>query len=727
VRKVEEIKKCSHLWTELSGFRREIDSYSRFGGIKEYTGKLQSDRSGGQTLLDKLQELKEQWLKEIRSESFFTKLLAVLGVKSVKKKREVRFRMILSNCPVPADNLDYGSPSRIELFIVEHIRLCKQKLDDTEKEIDTVNLLIGNHTAAETRWESWKSLHNIQSDPPGSIDALDTGLRHDAFQLAIHYWEGRWLMGMDEFFSDDLKRKNKLNMEAKWRRYAMLTPCFVSTFFMLPKYFRYYAPNRDRTDVISLPLFEFIDLLMVDEAGQVPAEIGGASFALAKKAIVVGDIKQIEPVRNTMYKVDIGNMHRNGLIENWEDEVNISRLHDAGISAFEGSVMKIAQTNSTYLLDGHEERGMFLAEHRRCYNEIIAYCNRLAYKGKLIPLRGSPGPDEQLFPPIGYANIASQSQRHYGSLKNPLEAQGIARWLKENKEKIENKYGTVQDAVGIITPFAAQRWELIHALREVNIASQGMKIGTIHALQGAERPIILFSPVYGYDDSRALRFINRQINMLNVAVSRSKDSFLVFGNMCIFNPEESTPSGILANFLFADEKNELSGIRPQKREGDVERIDEINRFRFVLKKSIEKAVSSVMIVSPFISINAIREDKLAPVLKNAVSRGVKIKVYTDKHLDFLYDKLKFSAAEGREILKQCGVELIVVQGIHNKTLCVDDRYLAEGSFNWLSSPRKPEHPYFRYNVSFGYKGKKVAEYIRQAITQMDIIARKGGT
>ena len=77
-----------------------------------------------------------------------------------------------------------------------------------------------------------------------------------------------------------------------------------------------------------------------------------------------------------------------------------------------------------------------------------------------------------------------------------------------------------------------------------------MKLGTVHALQGAERPIVLFSMVYGAGDCGTMFFDrDNKPNMLNVAVSRAKDSFIVFANPGILNPKAHTPSGILARHL----------------------------------------------------------------------------------------------------------------------------------------------------------------------------------
>ena len=46
----------------------------------------------------------------------------------------------------------------------------------------------------------------------------------------------------------------------------------------------------------DVPLYNGIDLLIVDESGQVSPELAVPSFSLAKQAILVGDIQQIEPV-----------------------------------------------------------------------------------------------------------------------------------------------------------------------------------------------------------------------------------------------------------------------------------------------------------------------------------------------------------------------------------------------------------------------------------------------
>jgi superfamily I DNA and/or RNA helicase len=96
---------------------------------------------------------------------------------------------------------------------------------------------------------------------------------------------------------------------------------------------------------------------------------------------------------------------------------------------------------------------------------------------------------------------------------------------------------------------------LRYALKNAGLNIDTLKLGTVHALQGAERPIILFSMVYGKGDSGTMFFDrDNKPNMLNVAVSRAKDNFIVFANTEILDKKSKTPSGILANHLIYEMK-----------------------------------------------------------------------------------------------------------------------------------------------------------------------------
>ncbi|MDR8295367.1 superfamily I DNA helicase, partial [Acinetobacter baumannii] len=77
----------------------------------------------------------------------------------------------------------------------------------------------------------------------------------------------------------------------------------------------------------------------------------------------------------------------------------------------------------------------------------------------------------------------------------------IAAWLAAHKEEIEHHYNKpLHELVGIVTPFSAQVSAIKSSLRKLDINCSGdensLTVGTVHSLQGAERAIVLFSPVY---------------------------------------------------------------------------------------------------------------------------------------------------------------------------------------------------------------------------------------
>ena len=78
------------------------------------------------------------------------------------------------------------------------------------------------------------------------------------------------------------------------QRLCMLTPCLVSTLHHLPAVLQ-TDPRTIPADDPRTHLWSGIDLLILDEAGQAPPELVGASLALARRALVVGDIRQLAP------------------------------------------------------------------------------------------------------------------------------------------------------------------------------------------------------------------------------------------------------------------------------------------------------------------------------------------------------------------------------------------------------------------------------------------------
>lgn len=370
------------------------------------------------------------------------------------------------------------------------------------------------------------------------IDELNKKLdkvRYVEFWLAVHYYEALWL-SRDYPITENQKGKNFEDvLDKMYRRLTMLTPCMVMTCFVLPKHFKAYDGNEKK----NYYMYNYADLLVVDEAGQISPEIGVPAFAFAKRAVVVGDEQQIPPVWGTPKALDIAMAISNDVIRTKDDFV---QLENCGLNCSNSSVMKVASLSCPFEKFG---KGLFLSEHRRCYNEIVQYCNDLVYEGCLEPLRGFARTDEKnvldgYLPPMGYKHIESAvSERCGTSRQNRVEAEGIVFWIERNFSILCEKYKMnaesngdefkSKEILGIITPFKCQSFLIKQLIRNrLPEYEELIAVGTVHTFQGAERKVIIFSSVYG--NTEGCFFINANKSLMNVAVSRAKDSFLVFGD-----------------------------------------------------------------------------------------------------------------------------------------------------------------------------------------------------
>lgn len=419
------------------------------------------------------------------------------------------------------------------------LKKIKQQYDDLLDEWEHHHIIL--HKKAEEKY-------NLDLDVIN--DLVDKKVRYVEFWLAVHYFECRWVNGEDKISEKQKGTTFKNVLDKFYNRLSMLAPCLVMTFFMLPKQFLAYGDQK------RFFLYNYIDLLIVDEAGQVSPEIAAGAFSLAKRAIVVGDIYQIEPVWSVNRALDKALALSNGVIESLAD---FEQLEQNGLNSSCSSVMRVAAKSCKYEKFG--DKGLFLSEHRRCYNEIIDYCNVLIYKGNLQPMRGSGKQDKKLaikqWPHMGCKQIQSEHSTKKGSSRfNRLEAEQIAAWVKNNFALIEAAYQGKEEKreslIGIITPFKAQVSCIKAELKkQIPQYASFISVGTIHTFQGADRRIVILSTVYGRQDG--CFFIDANKSLMNVAVSRAKDHFFVFGDINCLKDDRYSASGLLKKCVGAGE------------------------------------------------------------------------------------------------------------------------------------------------------------------------------
>lgn len=644
---------------------------------------------------------------------------------AVRNKRQYQIQLFLEDKlgALIAGN-QWSDPETIERNIDGLLNSAEREQTTYRQQIDSAHEIVLKEQQAVQEWQRLAFDLGYEGDEELSFsqadELADTQIRFPAFLLTTHYWEGRWLMDMARIddLQDEKKKKGAKGVTARWQRRMKLTPCVVMTCYMLPGNMQ-ISEHKGQRKFEKSYLYDFADLLIVDEAGQVLPEVAAASFALAKKALVIGDTEQIPPIWSIAPAIDVGNMLEEKILSgSTQEEITekYTAIADLGKSAASGSVMKIAQFASRYQYDPELARGMYLYEHRRCYDNIIGYCNTLCYHGKLLPKRGRE--KSNLMPAMGYLHIDGKGElASSGSRYNLLEAETIAAWLAENQQNIEAHYGkSLHEVIGIVTPFSAQVSTIKQALGKQGISTganeKSLTVGTVHSLQGAERAIVVFSPVYSKHEDGG--FIDSDNSMLNVAVSRAKDSFLVFGDMDLFEVQPpSSPRGLLAKYLFESEKNALSFDYKERKDlktsgTKIYTLHGVEQHDNFLNQTFENTSKYITIVSPWLTWQKLEQTGFLDSMIAACSRGINVTIVTDRsynteHKDYEKRKEKQQNLKGTlEKLNAFGITTKLVNRVHSKIVIGDDGLLCVGSFNWFSATR--EARYERYDTSMVYCG-----------------------
>ena len=247
---------------------------------------------------------------------------------------------------------------------------------------------------------------------------------------------------------------------------------------------------------------DLLDMLLVDESGQIVPYYGLAPLYRMRRAVFVGDVNQIEPIKN----VPAGLLKTKYTQRLGEEQYKRFCLDDASAQSYAGRASDFCETV------GSRRGGVILNEHRRCEPAIMAFSNELVYE-HVLELIGE-NDHNKLFGSnlVAFDIRGLKAAQHY----NRAEIQAC----KEIIQLFVEKYGEeVKQDIGIITLFSKQASMLQKEIRDV-------EIGTIHVFQGAEKKYILFSCVV--DDAEETpglyNFIGGKCNLLNVAFSRAKNS-----------------------------------------------------------------------------------------------------------------------------------------------------------------------------------------------------------
>jgi len=268
--------------------------------------------------------------------------------------------------------------------------------------------------------------------------------------------------------------------------------------------------------------FEMVDVLFIDEAGQMSlADVLAVSQA-AKKLVLLGDPQQLE--RPTK-----GN-HPDG----------------AEKSALE------------HLLNGRKtiaaDRGFLLPETWRLHPKICEYTSGCFYDEKLGSHAITRSRIIEGHPWIEGAGLWFVPTEHEGNRNSsPEEVELVARIVEgllrpgvKYFYSAGNSRALKEEEILIVAPYNAQVADLKTRLPR-------MRIGTVDKFQGQEAPVVIYSLTTSSPEEapRGMEFLY-SLNRLNVATSRAMTAVVVVGNPRLFEPECRTPRQMqLANALCA--------------------------------------------------------------------------------------------------------------------------------------------------------------------------------
>lgn len=325
---------------------------------------------------------------------------------------------------------------------------------------------------------------------------------------------GRIETTLDRFFKflksgEDL---NEQQIRAMWNTFWLVIPVVSSTFASIQRMFGNLGPG-------SIPW------LFIDEAGQAVPQAAAGALWRCKRAVVVGDPFQIEPVVTTPNAIikELGN-HFDLKWEQMDSTLSVQRMAD--------------RVNRYGWTMNDDWVGSPLRVHRRCTDPMFSIANEIAYAGMMY--NSTPSASTKLLMETAFVDVRGNVEagcRHY------VTAQGevIRKMILDEIDRQQ----ALPDLF-VISPFSEipskLRSELEKPLKAAvaNLPQQmndkkvndwlDTHIGTVHTFQGKQTEGVILC--LGLDSTKegAAQWAASKPNLLNVALTRAKLRFVAVGD-----------------------------------------------------------------------------------------------------------------------------------------------------------------------------------------------------
>lgn len=276
------------------------------------------------------------------------------------------------------------------------------------------------------------------------------------------------------------------------------------------------------------------DLVIFDEASQIPTAEAICSLARGKAAVIVGDPKQLPPTAffQTNYVDE----------ENLENEDMESVLDDC-------LAINMPQKHLTW-------------HYRSKHESLIAFSNLMYYDGRLCTF---PSPDA-LASKVKFVLVENGVYERGLSKRNKAEGDAL---IQEVLRRLADKQ-LQKSSMGIVTFSNVQKEYIERKLtaaiaenrleREAYEREEPLFVKNLENVQGDERDVVLFSVCYGPDSLGKISLNFGPLNQaggwrrLNVAVSRAREEMVVFSSMTggMIDLSKTNSQGVVGLKAFLD-------------------------------------------------------------------------------------------------------------------------------------------------------------------------------
>lgn len=419
----------------------------------------------------------------------------------------------------------------------------------------------------------------------------------------------------------------------------------------------------------SFPLHkDIIGNLIVDEAGMIHAFQLIPSVYRSKKMLMVGDIKQLPPI------VSLSKEKKEKYFQLFlESELTDDDFLYYSPTSDVATAYHVASGENR--LSGSPHYALPIREHFRCVRDIANTFQEISdYDFTVMK--------DDVHTIFGVNLLGYHVDGYVERLVNAKEVNALCDVYAH---LLKNGY-QVND-IGIITLFNRQKEQIKKIMGDRFNKTLHQHIGTVHAFQGKEYKVILFSSVLSHGMTYH-RMYNTP-NLLNVAISRAKELFVLVGNIDIIKQSKNRYLSILLEHI---ERDGLISPLPDDEkvlqvtgEQDITTEIIINEKHFdVFKKMVKDACEEIIISTPWVY------GDMAKWFCEEMEKKEGVQL-------FLYYGYKKSDQADEDciqrllsVIKKNGGELVNLaqynHPTHEKVLIQDKKKIVIGSWNWLSNP-----------------------------------------